>query len=817
MVNQFDTSGSSTRQFQESFLKKSNEFDLALLILVLGKNLLWIILFFVLGITGSFLYLRYTPPQYESATVLQIATSNPANQVLGVEDFYQQDLAHEIELLRSNTFTERALKRLNLEVSYYTKGQFLNTEVYNTAPFRLEVSNVSPVIYGVPVYITFHENYEVWVSYMLGEKSEYMSFKKEDPVILPHFHIRVFVNDSIYPQIIQDAKLLNENSYFFTINPPDIHSQFTERVRVDILNPTAQTIRVSYHDYNSLKAMDIVNAIGEEFITYDVEKKAESANRILSFIDDQLEIVYTRLRNTESALQSYKVENKISEDEKVSGVFINRLDKLQEDLTSLELDESILNEVEKSITGSKEIDVYKLLPILAGAKYENSIANMVNNMQDMLNKKQSAFYNVTPNSEEVKALNYQIDIQKKLILESIKSFKEKLSLRKKNLTAKINEIEGKFYKIPAEEMEYARLQRLFTINEKFYTLLLEKKAEHSISKAGFVSQNTVLVMGKRSSVPVSPERDVVYATGFLAGLILSFLLIAVRYFLHNDITSVYDISRTTQAPVLGIVPKYHKEIPVTQLLVDKNPKSLLAEAFRSIRTNLQFINSDPAGKVIALTSTISGEGKTFVAINISGIIAFTGKKVILLDLDMRKPKIHLGFGVENNNGVSTILSGKDQVSACINKSFYPNLDFITAGPIPPNPSELIISAQMDQLINYLKNEYDTIIIDTPPVGIVTDGVTLIQRADYPIYIFRANYSKKYFTENVNRLMTDSHIGKLSVVLNGVDLTKLRYGYSKYHYYQGYGYGYSYGYGYYSDEKSENHSGILGRIRRKINV
>ena len=191
-----------------------------------------------------------------------------------------------------------------------------------------------------------------------------------------------------------------------------------------------------------------------------------------------------------------------------------------------------------------------------------------------------------------------------------------------------------------------------------------------------------------------------------------------------------------------MIPFVNKEMKISQLIVDKNPKSMLTESFRAIRTNLQFISNDQSSKIIAVSSTISGEGKTFLAINLAGIIAFTGKKVLVIDQDMRKPKIHLGFDSKNNLGMSEILSKKNTINECINQSSLEGLDFITAGALPPNPSELIISNSFDQTIQELKKLYDFIIIDNPPVGLVTDGIPILQKADYPIYVFKANYSGK---------------------------------------------------------------------------
>ena len=212
---------------------------------------------------------------------------------------------------------------------------------------------------------------------------------------------------------------------------------------------------------------------------------------------------------------------------------------------------------------------------------------------------------------------------------------------------------------------------------------------------------------------------------------------------------------------------------------------------------MQFIANETEAKIIAITSTISGEGKTFICVNLAGIIAYSGKKVIVLDLDMRRPRIHSAFGMDNSKGMSTLLIGKYKVEEVIQKTDSDNLDIITAGPIPPNPSELVISKAMDDVLTNLKKLYDIIIIDNPPVGLVTDGIAMLQKADYPIYIMRVDYSKREFIYFVDKLYYENQFHKLSIILNGVDFQRQKYGYSYYKYgYYGYGYGYTYGHGNY---------------------
>ena len=258
----------------------------------------------------------------------------------------------------------------------------------------------------------------------------------------------------------------------------------------------------------------------------------------------------------------------------------------------------------------------------------------------------------------------------------------------------------------------------------------------------------------------------------------------------NEINTIDDLKHLLpdKVTVLGNIPLLKENTEYSQLLVHNSPKSILAESMRNIRTNLSFVNSDV--RVIAISSSISGEGKTFVALNLAGIIALSGKRTIVIDLDLRKPKVHLGLNVSNEKGISNLIIKQVTLEECIRKSEIENLDFISAGPIPPNPSELILSDSFQEILETLKATYDIVIIDNPPVGLVTDGVQILAKADVPIYIFKAHYSKRVFASRVRELFEMNQITHLNIILNGTKAYKGKYGY---------GYGYGYGYDYYDEE------------------
>ncbi|HQZ43833.1 MAG TPA: GNVR domain-containing protein, partial [Flavobacteriales bacterium] len=457
-------------------------------------------------------------------------------------------------------------------------------------------------------------------------------------------------------------------------------------VQVQIADANAKTVVVSCRDENRILARDLVQAMVEAFIIYDVERQSESAENIIQFISSQKDTVFNELSQSESRLQDFKMKNNVANVEQLTPIYLERRRAYEDEMANLSMDIALLEQIKIATDKPMpEINAYDLVPLLIGTQYEGSLKGLIDDMQKLLNGRTAMYLEATDQNLSVMSLEHQIEVQKRVVIETITTIRSRAVDRMQELDQHLRHFESEFLSLPEKELEYASVERIFNINEKYYTQLLEKEVEYRISKAGFVAENRILENANLANDPVSPKRNVIFTSYLATGLILSFLIVLVRYILHDNITTLHDIAKLSNASIgiLGMIPKYKKEIPISQLLIDKNPKSLIAESFRSVRTNLQFVDNTPGPKIIAITSTISGEGKTFVAINLAGIISFGGKRVIILDLDMRKPKIHLGFGVENIKGMSTLLIGKDDLENCIQHSSLEGLDFITAGPIPP--------------------------------------------------------------------------------------------------------------------------------------
>ena len=794
----------------------NDEFDLKLFLKVAKRNSAWIVLFFIISFLMAFLYLRYTYPIYEAKTVIQIALADKNSKLLLDKEFStQSDISSKIELLKSPTFLDRVFNKLPLDIGYFQIGNVLNYEMYRSSPFEIDYHNPTNELYNIPAYISFTDENNVTVSVNINNKENVYRIKTGKWQRLPMLDsIKVDVVN--YEKIRKDMLGLNENPYYFILSKPEnLVRTYSANLEVVTENDAAGTIKMVFHERSPAKAADICNTIAEEFKKYDIEKQAESSLNTIRFVDDQLKIIYDKLYDSEVNLQDFKTKNRLN-DETPLPDFNTRINDLESKLNNLEVEESGLKTIQKAVTDNRDIDIYQLISLLAGSRSEGMISNLLNDLRNQLSRLETLKYSNTPNASSVAQIEYQIKIQRKMIIEAILAVQKSINDQQEEIESRVEnyEIEVRDGALNFDRIEFVRLQKLNQINEEYYNKLVTIKSELTIANAGITSENTILEASATPVFPFFPSRKLVALSALIGWLIVSLGLIIVRYLFHNEITSLNEIMKYLEVPMLGIVPNYKDTIPISQLLVDKKPKSIIAESLRSIRSNLEFLSQSDGPKVLAITSTISGEGKTFVALNLAGIIAFSEKKVIILDLDMRKPKIHVGFGVPNDKGMSTILINRNSIDECIFKSSLNNLDFITAGPVPPNPSELVISSRMLEVINELKTKYDVIVIDNPPVGLVTDGIRVFKIADYPIYVFRENFSKRNFVQNVKKLMRDNNIKNLSVILNSVDIKRSGYGYSGVYDYD-YGYGYGYGFGYYDEDIRREKFSIKEFFRRLI--
>ncbi|SFT88304.1 capsular exopolysaccharide family [Lishizhenia tianjinensis] len=766
----------------------NTEFDLDIIRNVLKKNFLFALLIIAFFGALSFLYLRYTKPVYQSQMVIQIDNEDQGANVLDLKNVNNDgNISKEIELLRSQFLFEEALKRLNLEVSHFAKGEFLTEERYTQSQFQVQLFKLNePDLYNLPIYFYKDNSNQYKIKYNYKGK-EYI-----EEVFLNQAHKNEFFHIFIKSENEEVLKRdINDNELYFVFNnTQSLMARLHGDLTIAPLDVKAKSILISYRSNNAHLSQDICNAVGESFFDYDDHLQQESSEKILKFINAQLDSLNKELILSRNALTEFQRRENLSDLENIESNLSAKVNTLENELEKLKIEHQDLKRIKTEINNSpRSTEVYKLLPVLIEKSYQNALKDQIETLFSKLEQRENLLYTVTEESRTITQLDKKISADIEITNKIINALEEKTAERIDFLENEVKEARSQFFSIPDKKMELSRLKNKQDLNEKYYTSLNEKKVAYAISNAGYTSENKVLSKALLNSTPVEPNKFQIYYTYFILGILLALLFLFFKYVSYDELNNLGDLEKLAQNQmnILGSIPFQNSDSPHSQLVVHNNPKSYLSEAFRGIRSNLKFIN--PEAKTIAISSSISGEGKTFVALNLSAILAMSGKRVVILDLDLRKPKVHLGVSLDNKLGVSDFLSQNCTLEECINKDVIPNLDVITAGSIPPNPSELILSKYLTELIENLKTKYDYVLIDNPPVGIVSDGVQLLHDADIPIYIFKANYSKRQFIKRVLELKEIQKIKSINLLLNGVEQRNSKYGY-----------GYGYGYGYTADQK-----------------
>jgi capsular exopolysaccharide synthesis family protein len=762
-------------------------FDLDILKIIIRRTWYWVVLITALFITSSLLYLRYTRPVYESKMLIQISNEDQGADVLDFKNLNEESsISREIELLRSEYLFEKALDRLDLEVSLFAQGDVLTEMRYQQSTFYIHEINIKDSsILAVPIYIKPKNDGRVELS--LKKDSKNLKWEIAPNELLSTLYFDLELDIPNWKNFINDAET---NTLYFHFNgKKGLTNTYLLDLEVRPVDINAKTIEISYRNTNAKLAQDITKAVGDAFFRYDDGFKKESEANVLRFINIQLDSLRKELNASKDSIMYFQREENLPDPENLSSSIATKLEKYRLDQFELQEELSTLEMISLRLKQSPEsMDVYKLIPELIGKSFEGSLNLQVKELHELLESKEDLLYQVTPENDMIKKIESRIENRLRNINRIIEVLKDRLKEKLNVVKTEITTLENEYFELPKKEMELARLKNIQNLNEKYYTLLTEKQVLYSISNAGYTTSNKVLNSASISNIPISPKKSLIYgAAGFLS-FAFGIALIFLRYVTFNEINQLPELQKLLPSKVsaLGVVPLVKQKMEYSKLIVNEAPKSMLSEAFRTIRTNLSFVKTN--ARIIAITSSISGEGKTFVVLNLAGILAMSGKKVIVLDLDMRKPKIHLGFDTDNQFGMSNLLIGQKKVIECIKKSELDNLDFITAGVIPPNPSELILSPKLDEVIEELKSIYDVVLIDNPPIGVVSDGVHVLAKSDVPIYVFKANYSKRFFINKLKEISELDEISNLSIVLNGVKMNKSNYGY---------------GYGYYEEDNSKS--------------
>ncbi|TDI69345.1 MAG: polysaccharide biosynthesis tyrosine autokinase [Bacteroidetes bacterium] len=762
---------------QHSYL--GGEIDIEKLHTVLGKSWLWIMLIVLSTNLTAYLVIRWTKPLFESYSDIKLNVKKDANFLGFLEINEEQNLNNisgEIELIKSKLFFDKVIKTLDLDISYYAVGNILEDEKYRSPPFKVEYTFLDNWVYDQQFTVAISNEDEFILGYPDHTQIPDQSCRFSQTIQNEHFALRLTMNLPL-------NEVDKDQLYSFKINSQNSLLLYLENnITVEPLNLTANTIRISFRDHNRYKARDLVSAIDTIYLTYTKEEKNKANQQKIDFLDDQLLLTQSKLQDYESYFESFTIRNKTTDIQTDLSNTIKAITVLDSQNVILEKKLTGIHQLQSNVgnqTGAPE-------RLLQYSSYNEDINTTLSKLGDLVRERELLKISYHKNTFAVIKVDQEITLIQEQLESYLQAHEKELQSEQMVIGSKRMTLEKRLRTLPAQGTEFTSNQRNFSLYEEFLLTLMKLKADFQVAQAGTVTDFVILSAAVLPNSPVSPNRLIIYGLGVVSGLIFSFLFVGVRYTLHNKITSQAELERITSLPILGLVPEYHKgKMGLSKLIIDKNPKSPVSESLRSIRTNMEFLRISEGPKIISVTSTVSGEGKTFLAINLGGIISLSKQKVLLVDMDMRRPKIHLAFNNKPvNKGLSTILINKHSLKECLLHTNLENLDYLPAGPTPPNPSELLMGKEVDQLFKEMKQHYSTIILDTPPVGLVTDGILAMKKADIPIYIIRADYSRKDFVNTLNRLAKTDRFKNLSIILNSVQITSKR------------GYGYGYGKDYY---------------------
>lgn len=745
----------------------SPEIDFDKLKHILRSHWMVIVLIFILANATAYAFIRYTKNLYQSSSELKLEVKNEASE-LGIETMMMEDknrnlVSGEVEIIQSELFLNRVLDFSAFDVNFFSVGRVLNDELFLNPPATVVYFNKNHSLYNQP--IAFEE----------VDERQYKLQLRDEKEVVGRYAEKVKIHDlELVLKRNNNFKKGDEIGYFLMINSRTALLDYLRKnLTAEPLNYSANTIHVSFKDYDPYKAQAVLNKIDSLYLQFSNEQKNLANKQKIDWLTNELGQIEKKMEAHENYFENFTLQNKTSnldEDLKETIIGINKLDSQRYHYTRRLADLDLF--VNRLNNGEFQ------LPIML----RQQLPPIINTQLDALQQLQLEQDKLKLSYQEITFAYRQkakeIEVLKAKSISELTGLRDEWHKRLQEVNQHKAAMEKQFASLPDKNTEFSKNQRFYKLYEEFYLSLMQSKSQFEIAMAGSIPDFRILAPASLSLKPISPNNIMVAGAGFVASMVFIFFFIGVSYLANNKITGINELEKNTTAPLLGAVPMMKQKDE--GLHVRDYPRSMVSEAIRTLRTNLDFFNIAAKKKVIAVSSTVSGEGKSFIAMNLGGAMALSKKKVILIDLDMRKAKTNLAANESDpSKGVSTVLIRKDLWQECVVRMPLTNFDYLPSGPHPPNPSELLMNTEFTTLLTELKEHYDCIVMDTPPVGLVTDGIVAMKSADVSVYVFRANYSKKDFLSNLQRIISINKFSNITTLLNAVPSSGKTYGYGYY--------------------------------------
>lgn len=744
----------------------------------LFKYLVYLPLFIVsagIAVSIAYLYLRYQIPYYSSYISLMIKDDKSSRGNTEALDEIvvfkpKTNLANEIEILRSATLMNKVVRAVNLNTQYWIEGNLKRTEVYGSNVFNYQPVSQKDTNASYTLILNFNAkgNFQVQgLSNQWYQPGDIVHGRQGDFIIT----------------IANPAGIHPEYHYIIQWQPSfQTASSIVSGLNIRQLNRDATILSINLTTEIPQKGVDILNELVKAYNNTTIENKNRVIDNTVKFIDGRLILLTSDLGKVESGLEKFRQQNEIIDIQKQGSAQFDELKSADDKLDQQEIKLQVIDMIRGYISspGKK----FSLVPSSLGID-DPTLLTLVTSYNQLQLEHEEKLKTIPEANPVMQVLDNQIEKVRINILENLSNIKKAGESLRKSSLSEYNNLRSSIRTIPSKERELLEIERQQGIKEKLYLFLLQKREESAITVASSTSNAYLIDPASSSWVPVSPDRSGIYRTALIAGLLLPAAFIYIRELLNDKVTNKTDILKATDMPIAGEIAHHTKTD--RKIVIGEKDRSMIAEQFRVTRTNLQFFITDKKCPVILVTSSIAGEGKTFTSLNLAAVWALADKKTVILELDLRRPKISASLDLLNEKGISNYIVGdvtKEQLPVSVKST--KNLYVVPAGPVPPNPSELLLNHKIEELFTYLRANFDLIIIDSAPLSLVSDARILSRFADTTIFIIRQQYTPKKMLDFINDLYVKKTFANLCLLVNDVKIK----GANSY-----YGYGYSSSYGF----------------------
>ncbi len=759
----------------------------------------WFLLSMIICMALAFLYLKSTTPVYQVNSTVLLKDDKKGGGMAELNNLKtmglfntKNNVDNELEVLKTANLTEQVVRELGLYVTYFENGLFRDIDLYGkdcpvkiTVPDEILSTMTKPFAFKLNIH---HKN-----GYIFSGEYDEKAYKvkasfKANTIILPFARINIKRTGF---RTADDVELK-----VVIFNPLKKGESLLGSLSLELTSKTTSVVKVTFQTTNIERGKDIVNKLIEMYNLEDMRDQNLMANNTAVFVDNRLLSLTSELNQVESEVENYKQAQGLTDIKSEADLFIAQTGNLETKQLEVETQLAIITDIDNYI--HQKVNRNQLLPASLGIKSE-SLNTMIAEYNNLLLEKKRISRTASETNQVMIDLNDRIESMLTTVQAGVRNEKQNLQKAQMDLRRKENQNAGRIKDIPRQEREYTEIKRQQGIKEALFLFLLQKKEENYLNMSVVVPKAKLIDLPRTSGNPISPKRTIILLIAFVFSFAIPIIALYILGLLRYKIDNKEELEALSDVPILGEIPKSNIQ---GNIIIRENSNNAFTEMFRLLRSNLLFVLSDDSKKVINIVSSVGGEGKTFMCINLGVSLAMLGKKVLIIGLDVRKPRLANYLELDNATGITLYLTNKMSKKDLIRLSgAHPNLSVITAGPVPPNPSEMMALPKLDELIAECKVQFDYVIIDTAPLGIVSDSFALNRFADVSLYIIRAEYTPKKEIEEATKLYGKKRVKNMYFVLNSFNTKKanFRYGYGqKYGYGNKYGYGYRYGYG--EDEK-----------------